>query len=465
MPWPPEIAGDLPAPRDDEASSLRQDIADELADHLASAFTRELHFTPEESSAKNIVLDRFGDPRRVARQLWFDAMKEKIMSQRLNLVLSSLMTAACIAAVGIMTLVLRDSRAVNAAILDKLQTLTAPQPAPQPEPGAPSVLNSMDWVRPKFKLVLGEKGGPPAVGFKIQLQGGMGTSVLGETEKNGQILSGVVEEMTGADGTADLGLFRFGSYSLSVTTPWGEGLSRQIGLRPGQEAVREIVCPAVAPDDVDVEFSVDWPEDLKERGLWLLCNFYMGSRRIGSDSWSSFSRTPFNSSMGMVGMGGGMGGGMIGNNRFGEMLLVNADGGVTARGTKTHMTTQEPPAEMIEFIAPSQFEAMYRFPALTYRMTTMLIVDPNRRDGDRYFVLARGPSATMGGQGAGFFNIDDREKRESIHEGEGIWVELKPGRLNRWKIKLADELFDQVRAALKRPVVPAEIDKAAQPTK
>src|SRR5258708_39845099 len=112
MTWHPDIAGDLPAPRDDEPSSLRQDIADELADHLRSSFNRELHFTPEESSAKNNVLDRFGDPRRVARQLWFDAMKEKIVSQRLNLVVSSLMTAACLGALIIMILMLRDSHEV-----------------------------------------------------------------------------------------------------------------------------------------------------------------------------------------------------------------------------------------------------------------------------------------------------------------------------------------------------------------
>jgi hypothetical protein len=94
--WPDDIADELPAPRDDEPSSLRQDIADELADHLHSSFVRELHRTPEETSAKQHVLDRFGDPRRVARQLWFDAMKEKIMSQRVNLALSSLLTVACL---------------------------------------------------------------------------------------------------------------------------------------------------------------------------------------------------------------------------------------------------------------------------------------------------------------------------------------------------------------------------------
>ena len=32
----------LPPPRDDEPASLRQDIIDELADHLACAYNREL---------------------------------------------------------------------------------------------------------------------------------------------------------------------------------------------------------------------------------------------------------------------------------------------------------------------------------------------------------------------------------------------------------------------------------------
>jgi hypothetical protein len=134
MTWPPDIADELPARRDDEPSSLRQDIADELADHLQCSFSRELHFTPEEASARRNVFDRFGDPRRVARDLWFDAMKEKLMSQRLNLVFSSLMAVACLGALGLMTLMLRDSREVNAAILEKLAALTAPHPAARSAP-------------------------------------------------------------------------------------------------------------------------------------------------------------------------------------------------------------------------------------------------------------------------------------------------------------------------------------------
>src|SRR5205823_3078560 len=153
----------------------------------------------------------------------------------------------------LMMLMLRDSRQVNAAILERMQALVIPQAAPAPTPSESP--KSFDWIPARYKLVLGKKGGPPAVGFKVQVQG-MG--VLGETEKEGRYLSGVIEEMTGTDGMADLGLFRFGSYLVTVTAPWGEFTRRQIGLRPGQEPIREIVCPAAPPEEDDVTFAVEW---------------------------------------------------------------------------------------------------------------------------------------------------------------------------------------------------------------
>src|SRR5579872_3442746 len=225
MNWFRDIADELPAPRDDEPSSLRQDIADELADHLQASFLRELHRTPEETAARQHVLDRFGDPRRVARQLWFDAMKEKIMSQRVNVVLSSLMTVACLLALGLMTVMLRDSREVNAAILARLQALATPQPAPAAAAVPPAVdtFKSLDWVPARFKLVLDTAGRPPAVGFKVTLQDfGENSQVLGETVVNGTVVNGMLEMTTGADGIADLGLCRFGTYYLTVFAPWGE---------------------------------------------------------------------------------------------------------------------------------------------------------------------------------------------------------------------------------------------------
>lgn len=468
MNWQQDIADDLPAPRDDEPSSLRQDIADELADHLHSSFVRELHRTPEETSAKQHVLDRFGDPRRVARKLWFDAMKEKILSQRVNLVLSSLMTVACLGALGLMTVMLRDSREVNAAILERLQAIALPQPAPAPVivPAQPAVdtPKSMDWVRPKFKLVLGEKGGPPATGFKVQLQAGQGGVVLGETEKNGIIYTGMVEETTGADGIVDLGLFRFGSYSLTVTAPWGETTGRQIGLRPGQEQIREIVCPVAAPEQADVAFSVNWPDDLKDMDLQLICNFMAGTRRLGAETWS-LAVPGFNF-------------GVIVNNRATQgILVINSDGNTALIRSMLHQTNAGDGSgkvfEHFEFVSLPQFIQQQRLPALHQRLLTLKVIRSQKEKGFEGFpVLASMSNGGMGGMGGGmaggmtggggggFFNVADKGAPTGTQEGDSLAFlsfDPKPGQVNQWKIRLPEFVLDQVRIKLKLKPDPAAV--------
>ena len=128
------------------------------------------------------------------------------MSQRVNVALSSLMTVACLGALGLMTVMLRDSREVNAAILERLQALAIPQPATPAAPVQPlaDTSRSMDWVPAKFKLVLDTVGSPPAVGFKVHMQSAGKDSLLGETVINGTVVSGQLEMTTGADGIADL---------------------------------------------------------------------------------------------------------------------------------------------------------------------------------------------------------------------------------------------------------------------
>src|SRR5262245_19453914 len=105
MRHPQDLTADLPAPRDDELASLRQDIIDELRDHLECALVRELHspgsrgcISAEQTTSDAPwyrVLARFGNPSTIARRLWCDAMQEKIMSQRLMLVACIVMAVAC----------------------------------------------------------------------------------------------------------------------------------------------------------------------------------------------------------------------------------------------------------------------------------------------------------------------------------------------------------------------------------
>ncbi|MDP1796872.1 MAG: hypothetical protein Q8K78_05300, partial [Planctomycetaceae bacterium] len=85
-----DVLAGLPAPLDDEPPSVRQDIADELADHLACAYRRELLKTADEPTAQQRVLDRFGDPRRIAYQLWFQALWGRIMLNRFAKVVQGL---------------------------------------------------------------------------------------------------------------------------------------------------------------------------------------------------------------------------------------------------------------------------------------------------------------------------------------------------------------------------------------
>ena len=56
----------MPAPRDDEPANLRREILDELGDHLACAYNRELLRGANSQLARQRVLDLFGDPAAVA---------------------------------------------------------------------------------------------------------------------------------------------------------------------------------------------------------------------------------------------------------------------------------------------------------------------------------------------------------------------------------------------------------------
>jgi len=80
-----DLAAALPAPREDEPPDLRRKILAELRDHLHTAIQRELLLIGDAEQAQQNVLSRFGDPARLARKLWYDAMWEKIMSQRMML--------------------------------------------------------------------------------------------------------------------------------------------------------------------------------------------------------------------------------------------------------------------------------------------------------------------------------------------------------------------------------------------
>ena len=91
-----DLLADLPPPDDFEPSSLRDDIRDELQDHLQCAFRREVLRDGDEPAAQTRVLNRFGDPKQLARRLWWQAMWSRVMGKKL---LAGLQWAVTLAAV------------------------------------------------------------------------------------------------------------------------------------------------------------------------------------------------------------------------------------------------------------------------------------------------------------------------------------------------------------------------------
>lgn len=276
MDWSGSINESLPAPRDDEPASLRKDIEDELRDHLQSALRRQLLQTPDADQAQGIVLGRFGNPRAIARQLWFDALKEKMMSQRLVVGLMVVMTLVCVASLG-MTMraidrghqanlaLIQQTQVLNQAVITKLENLSRPTPA----------TTSFEWNEVKIPLVTPDpKSQAVPDGCKVTLQGRVLDPSKDTTIKG-----------TMGDGYVDFGLVRTGRQRLAISTPWNEYMSCDLDVRPGQSKYAPIVVPVSQPAKVEITFGVDWPADLRDEKLWLAMNVMSEGRKIGDGDW------------------------------------------------------------------------------------------------------------------------------------------------------------------------------------
>ncbi|WP_298868276.1 hypothetical protein [uncultured Gimesia sp.] len=177
MAWPEITIEDLPPKRDDEPVSLREDILDELTDHFVCALNRELLKNPDEQTAKQRVLNQFGDPVKIARQLWLEAMKERIMSQRIMTGISAVMAVCSIAVVGIAWMLMRDSQGVNQKMLAQLAVIAD---RPQADSTVVKSLQRTNEAIVRELKILAESQRPS------QQSGGMGSgfgSMMGQSKE------------------------------------------------------------------------------------------------------------------------------------------------------------------------------------------------------------------------------------------------------------------------------------------
>ncbi|HVX13601.1 MAG TPA: hypothetical protein VHC22_20625 [Pirellulales bacterium] len=294
MEWHDDLARALPRPREDEPRDLRRRILAELRDHLHTAMQRELLLTGDTAQARHNVLARFGDPARIARKLWFDAMWEKIMMQRGMLVALGMLVLVSAASMGLTWRMvvqagqvnrelLEQSRAMNESILARLQAMGN---------AAPEAAKSAEWNSLKLQFTWDTADGVPAEGIVVRLQGAL---------FDGGAAAELVR-ISGQDGVADFGLIRTGQHRLQIETPRGESIDDAISgllefdgqlvtILPGAPRTLNIVCPS-QPKETEISVAVDWPEKLAGRPLWLVCDFVEHSRQVGGHQWARSGRSP-----------------------------------------------------------------------------------------------------------------------------------------------------------------------------
>ena len=255
----PDLQSALPGPRNDEPPMLRKDIADELADHLTCAMKRELRRTDDAPVAHRTVLDKFGNPASIARKLYLDAMKEQIMKDRILLTAVVLLTLISLASVALSWQAMSQGRQMNEALLAKIQTINAAKAV------------NYDWTEAVFKIVKGTETGPPAEKWHVQLSGW----AFNPADKVN------LEKDTGPDGTAHFGPIKPGTYTLLITSEWKDSYRTEVMILPGPPFTQTIVGPSAPRTVGDVQFEVKWPDDLKDKGLWVLLRMDLGGEKSG----------------------------------------------------------------------------------------------------------------------------------------------------------------------------------------
>jgi hypothetical protein len=289
------LSTDLPAPRDDEPAGLRQDILDELADHLACSYNRELLRGANPGEARRRVIERFGDPAAVARRLWLDAMKGRIMMRRFVMATCLVVCLASLSVAGVIwrqtSQVQRDSaRAVAEAVRlmadqsEKARTVQQ-EMLKQLHEMSETIRSakSLDWNPVTIKLTEETADGPPIAGAEITLTevGGATAAAWNNNE--------VATRVTDRSGIADLGLIRPGDYRFHVARSWDQGsavASGQFKIEPGSRIDKRVVCPKVPLRRVPVRVRPAWPADLAKENLALYASFTLDEIRQGDVSWT-----------------------------------------------------------------------------------------------------------------------------------------------------------------------------------
>jgi hypothetical protein len=222
------MRGDFGPPGD----SLRNDIMDELADHLSESMKREERAGRGEAEARERVLKRFGSPSQIAARLWFDGMKGNIMFQRWMMGISAAALLLAFVAIGLAFWMVEENNRVLMSAVEKLTPDRSEPPA------------TTDWVTLRFKCIDNDTGAPIENAF---------------VSLSGQLISSAKDQLTAKtdkDGYASLGPLRFGEHSLQVVPNdlWTSNGKLKVSPNASNEVV--IRCPVKLPESVPVRMHL-----------------------------------------------------------------------------------------------------------------------------------------------------------------------------------------------------------------
>lgn len=185
------------------------------------------------------------------------------MSQRILTGISAVMAVCCIAVVGIAWSMMQESRAFNLQLLEQFKLAQ--------ERSSAEALGDMHGIL--FHLVQEGSEDRPAVGFQGKLT---------RYEEHKPIFA--LEVVSDQSGQLDFGKLPWGKYELELQAPWSEKMETlHLITIPGRSYEKTVLCPARAPQKVNVQFQVNWQKMPGDKEYYLLCDFRSSVLYLGSN--------------------------------------------------------------------------------------------------------------------------------------------------------------------------------------
>jgi hypothetical protein len=517
MEFQQSLSDSLPAPRDDEPLGVRQDIVDELADHLACSAQRELLRGVDPATARARVLERFGDPAAVACRLWFEAMRGKIMTQRVVIGTCVLVAAVSLGLAGLLFQMTIDARRM--AILQAAEAQARAAEARAMEQDMLKRLGEMseaikhprspDWNAVRLTLHEETIDGPPVAGVEVVLN------------RNAEKPPKTIRRTSDATGLIDFGSFQPGYYQIELTRAWDGGFmsaSVEVEVQAGKDVERQIVCPKIPPQRVAVQVKWHWPPDLEKESLVLYAPFRFQFREMMSNMrWKTYETVEFDPKKneeygGLPGfpalpvahslLGSAANETLAFKARSGPFLWKIQAGNSASETDEAAKLGLGDFADVVEsdLIELKPSSAAREFEIGTYGISELIVLQPSQstdvpagrrrfdllvavraRDRDRRIYLASKPPSEVDFKPLRTimaYDFDSRRVGHSTTEHIStiptiplpveFWMrvnngfEAKAGKSNAWTITLPDELIRAVREALKAKKSPAAMppDKA-----